>query len=127
MSDPESKLIVYSTPDGRTEIQLRAEGGTVWLTQLEIAELFATTKQNVSLHVQNIPERWRVTPSLSSQGILDKLPPTGKAYVTKLFNLEMILAIGYRVKSLRGTQFRQWPLQPARVSGEALRPERRTA
>ncbi|HEY5892680.1 MAG TPA: hypothetical protein VIT91_05560 [Chthoniobacterales bacterium] len=52
----ESKLIIYSTPDGRTDIQLHIEHGTIWLSQLEIAELFATTKQNVSLHVQNILE-----------------------------------------------------------------------
>jgi hypothetical protein len=107
MSDPESKLIVYSTPDGRTEIQLRAEGGTVWLTQLEIAELFATTKQNVSLHVQNILKDGELHQVSAVKESLTTAAD-GKAYVTKLFNLEMILAIGYRVKSLRGTQFRQW-------------------
>ena len=107
MSDPESKLIVYSTPDGRTEIQLRADGGTVWLTQLEIAELFATTKQNVSLHVQNILKDGELHQVSAVKESLTTAAD-GKAYVTKLFNLEMILAIGYRVKSLRGTQFRQW-------------------
>ncbi|MDF9826371.1 hypothetical protein M2447_000452 [Ereboglobus sp. PH5-10] len=102
-----SEFILYHTDDGRAEIQLRLEGGTVWLTQLEIAELFATSKQNVSLHIQNILDE----NELSENSVVKESLTTaadGKNYRTKLYRLEMILAIGYRVKSPRGTQFRQW-------------------
>ncbi|MCP5518638.1 MAG: virulence RhuM family protein [Verrucomicrobiales bacterium] len=102
-----SEMILYRTDDGRTEIQLRIEGNTVWLTQLEIAELFATTKQNVSLHIQNVLKE-----SELREGSVVKESLTtaadGKNYRTKRYRLEMILAVGYRVKSPRGTQFRQW-------------------
>jgi hypothetical protein len=100
-------VVLYATLDGRTEIELRVQQGSVWLTQLEIAELFGTSKQNVSLHIQNIlkekelPEDSVVKESLTTAA-------DGKSYRTKLYRLEMILAVGYRVKSQRGTQFRQW-------------------
>jgi len=102
-----SDLILYSSEDGKTQLDLRVEGGTVWLTQLEIAELFATSKQNVSLHIRNIlsekelPEDSVVKESLTTAA-------DGKNYRTKFYRLELILAVGYRVKSPRGTQFRQW-------------------
>ena len=105
-----SELVLYQTEDGLIRIQLRAEDGNVWLTQLEIAELFATTKQNVSLHVKNIledkelDERATVKESLTVQ-------TEGNRQVkrnTALYSLPMILAIGYRVRSPRGNQFRQW-------------------
>jgi len=105
-----SALVLYQTEDGLIRIQLRAEDGNVWLTQLEIAELFATTKQNVSLHVKNIledkelDERATVKESLTVQ-------TEGNRQVkrnTALYSLPMILAIGYRVRSPRGNQFRQW-------------------
>ncbi len=102
-----SDLILYTTEDGKTRLDLRIDGGAVWLTQLEIAELFATSKQNVSLHIRNIltdkelPEESVVKDSLTTAA-------DGKSYRTKLYRLEMILAVGYRVKSARGTQFRQW-------------------
>lgn len=104
MSD---ELILYRSDDGRTEVQLRAGEGSAWLTQLEMAELFDTTKQNVSLHIKNIleegelPERSVVKESLTTAA-------DGKKYRTKLFSLHMILAVGYRVRSPRGTEFRQW-------------------
>ena len=102
-----SDLILYTTDDGKTRLDLRIDGGAVWLTQLEIAELFATSKQNVSLHIRNVltekelPEDSVVKESLTTAA-------DGKSYRTKLYRLEMILAVGYRVKSARGTQFRQW-------------------
>ena len=107
MSDDTPKLIIYSAKDGHPDIRLRVEGGTVWLSQLEIAELFATSKQNVSLHVRNILKDKELR---KDSVVKDSLTTAadGKNYRTKLFNLEMILAIGYRVKSPRGTQFRQW-------------------
>ena len=102
-----SDLILYTTEDGRTRLNLRADGPTVWLSQLEIAELFQTTKQNVSLHAKNIFKDGE----LRSDSVVKETLTTaadGKRYRTQLYNLDLILAIGYRVRSPRGTQFRQW-------------------
>jgi hypothetical protein len=100
-------LILYTTEDGRSQIQLRAEYQTVWLTQSEMAELFNTSKQNISLHLKNIfadkelSEGSVVKDSLTTAG-------DGKQYRTALYNLDAILAVGYRVRSPRGVQFRRW-------------------
>ena len=102
-----SGLILYRTEDGQTEINLRAHDGTAWLTQLEIAELFATSKQNASLHIANILKEGE----LEAASVVKESLTTaadGKSYRTKLFSLPLILAVGYRVRSPRGTQFRQW-------------------
>jgi hypothetical protein len=100
------ELILYTTEDGKTAIHLKAQGETVWLTQMEIADLFQTTKQNISLHIKNILS----TNELSEAVVKDNLitAADGKRYKTKLYNLSMILAIGYRVESQRGIQFRRW-------------------
>jgi hypothetical protein len=100
-------LILYTTDDGRSQIKLRAKDQTVWLTQLEMAELFDATKQNISLHLKNILEDGEL-----DEGSVVKESLTtaadGKAYSTKLYNLDAILAVGYRVRSPRGVQFRRW-------------------
>ncbi len=100
-------LILYQTDDGLARVQLRADEGSVWLTQLEIGELFATTKQNVSLHAKNILEDGELT---ADRAVKESLTTAadGKNYRTFLYSLPLILAIGYRVRSPRGTQFRQW-------------------
>ncbi len=102
-----SNLILYTSDDGRTRLDLRVDGQTVWLTQLEIAELFQTTKQNVSLHAKNIFEDGELA---EDSIVKDSLTTAtdGKRYKTRLYNLDLILAIGYRVRSPRGVQFRQW-------------------
>jgi hypothetical protein len=120
------ELILYQTEDGRTRIQLRAVDGTVWLSQLEMASLFDTTKQNVSLHVSNIFKE----DELPSESVVkDSLTTAadGKAYRTKLYNLDMILAVGYRVRSPRGSQFRRWATTTLReylVKGFVMNDER---
>ncbi|NUN60150.1 MAG: virulence RhuM family protein [Burkholderiaceae bacterium] len=121
-----SELILYQTEDGLTRVQLRVVDGSVWLSQLEIAELFATTKQNVSLHVANVLKEGE----LSADSVVKESLTTaadGKKYRTKLYRLEMILAVGYRVKGHRGTQFRQWAtarLSEYLVKGFAMDDER---
>jgi hypothetical protein len=103
----EGELILYSTEDGAATIGLRAIDGTVWLTQLEMAELFDTSKQNVSLHINNILSEGE----LAEESVVKESLTTaadGKAYRTKVYNLDAILAVGYRVRSARGTQFRRW-------------------
>jgi hypothetical protein len=103
----EGELTLYSTEDGAATIGLRAVGGTVWLTQLEVAELFDTSKQNVSLHINNILSEGE----LEANSVVKESLTTaadGKSYRTKVYNLDIILAVGYRVRSPRGTQFRRW-------------------
>ena len=105
-----SELVLYTSADGRTRLDLRVDGQTVWLTQLEIAELFQTTKQNVSLHAKNIFEEGELVPEATVKESLT-VQTEGKRDVQRsilLYNLDLILAIGYRVRSPRGVQFRQW-------------------
>lgn len=102
-----SELILYTTDDGQSRIQLRANNDTVWLTQLEMAELFSATKQNISLHLKNL----FADNELDESAVVKESLTTasdGKAYRTKLYNLDVILAVGYRVRSPRGVQFRRW-------------------
>ena len=101
------EIVLYTTQDGRSRINLRASGGTVWLTQLELAELFQTSKQNISLHIKNVVEEGE----LQAASVVKEYLTTagdGKHYNVKAYSLDMILAVGYRVRSPRGTQFRQW-------------------
>ena len=120
------QFIVYQTEDGKLKIDVRFEGETVWLTQQHMAELFQTTKQNVSLHIQNIfaegelPEVSVVKESLTTAA-------DGKRYATKLYNLDVIISVGYRVKSSVATRFRIWATQRLReyiVKGFVLDDER---
>jgi probable DNA-binding protein len=106
-------MIIYNTEDGKSKISLKLENGTVWLSQLEIAELFETTKQNVSKHVKAIFEDGEL---LEKVVVNYQLTTTqhgaikGKTQTKKVayYNLDMILAIGYRVRSPRGIQFRNY-------------------
>jgi len=102
-----SEILLYTTQDGKQRIEVRLEGETVWLSQLAMAELFQTTKQNISLHLKNI----FTDGELSESSVVKEYLTTaadGKTYKTKLYRLEAIIAVGYRVKSHHGTQFRQW-------------------
>lgn len=105
-----SDLILYSAEDGQTRLYLRVEGHSVWLSQLEIAELFQTTKQNVSLHARNIFQDGELSPEATVKESLTVQVEGQRQVKRKLtqYNLELILAIGYRVRSPRGVQFRQW-------------------
>jgi len=123
---PEGQFLVYQTEDGKLKIDVRFEGETVWLAQQQMAELFQTTKQNVSLHIRNtfsegeLREDAVVKESLTTAA-------DGKKYATKFYNLDVIISVGYRVKSLRGTQFRIWATQRLReyiVKGFVLDDER---
>src|SRR5665647_2036765 len=110
---PNSEIILYQTEDNQTRLQVRLEGETVWLTQAQMAELFQTTKQNVSLHIQNIFEE----SELAEISVVKESLTTaadGKNYGTKIYNLDVIISVGYRVKSHRGTQFRIWATQRLR-------------
>lgn len=103
-------LILYTADDGSVAIQLRALDGTVWLNQLEMAALFDTSKQNISLHIKNILAEGELEAGATVKESLT-VQTEGQRRVQRtnlLYNLDMILAVGYRVRSPRGTQFRQW-------------------
>lgn len=103
-------LILYTTEDGRSQIKLRALEQTVWLTQLEMAELFDATKQNISLHLKNVFEDGELDPAATVKESLT-VQIEGSRRVQRpvtLYNLDAILAVGYRVRSPRGVQFRRW-------------------
>ena len=94
-------------PDETIRLEVRVEDETVWLTQQQMAELFLTTKQNVSLHVNNIFREDELTENSVVKESLTTARD-GKRYKTKVYNLDVIISVGYRVKSKRGTKFRQW-------------------
>ena len=100
-------VILYRTDDGRSKVNLMARDGNVWLNQSQMAELFATSKQNISTHIDNIlSDR-----ELSAEAVVKNYLTTasdGKEYTVKYFSLEMVLAVGFRIRNPRGVQFRQW-------------------
>ena len=103
----DNDLILYTTDDGESQLVLRELGGQVWLTQLEMAELYQTSKQNISKHVKAVLSDGE----LAEGAVVNSKFTTaadGKEYLTQLYALPMIIAVGYRVRSTRGTQFRQW-------------------
>lgn len=100
-------LILYTTEDGKTRLELRLEENTIWLSQLEIAQLFQTSKQNTSLHLKNIFADGELLEDSVVKYSLTTAAD-GKNYQTKFYNLDAILAIGYRVRSVRGVQFRRY-------------------
>lgn len=103
-------LILYTTEDGRSQIKLRAQEHTVWLTQLEMAELFDATKQNISLHLKNLFADGELDAAATVKESLTVQIEGGREVrrPVTLYNLDAILAVGYRVRSPRGVQFRRW-------------------
>ena len=99
--------IVMYQPDETIRLEVRVENETVWLTQQQMAELFQTTRNNITLHIGNIfKEGELVDSAVRKESLLTAAD--GKKYKTKLYNLDVIISVGYRVKSIRGTKFRQW-------------------
>jgi hypothetical protein len=107
---PQSEFILYQTEDGRTRVQCRFDDETLWLTQAQIADLFQTTPQNVTLHLKAIFAEGELGEAATCKDYLQVRSEGGREVARKLrhYRLEAILAIGYRVRSQRGTQFRQW-------------------
>lgn len=102
-----SDLILYSTEDGLAQFTLREMNGQVWFTQLELADLYQTSKQNISKHIQAVLAEGELAEAAVVNSKLTTAAD-GKEYQTQLYALPMIIAIGYRVRSTRGSQFRQW-------------------
>jgi len=105
-----SDLILYTTDDGKTQIDLRLQDGTVWLSQLQIAELFQTSKHNVSIHTKNIFEDGELTKvaTVKESLTVQKEGAREVQRTIELYNLDLILAVGYRVRSARGVEFRRY-------------------
>jgi hypothetical protein len=101
-----SDLILYTSDDGKTRMNLRVDGKTVWLTQAEIAELFATTPQNVTIHIRSIYDEGELIEAATCKDSLQVRSEGGRQVERslKLYSLDLILAIGFRVRSPRGTQ-----------------------
>jgi len=99
--------IVMYQPDETIRLEVRVENETVWLTQQQMAELFQTTRNNITLHIGNIFKEGELDDSIVRKESL-LTAADGKKYKTKLYNLDVIISVGYRVKSIRGTKFRQW-------------------
>ncbi len=119
-------IIIYNTEDGKAAVSLYAKDGNVWMNQNQLAELFDTSKQNISLHISNILKEGELTRSSVVKDYLTTASD-GKPYNVSFFSLEMILAIGFRVRSKRGTQFRKWANQNLKeyvVKGFAIDDER---
>lgn len=122
----DSSLILYQTEDGQTRVEVRLLDETVWLTQAQMAELFSKDKRTISEHIQNIFKEGE----LPENAVIRKFRTTaadGKNYETLHYNLDVIISVGYRVKSHRGTQFRIWAttrLKEYLIKGFALDDER---
>ena len=106
----ENKIVIYQTEDGQTQIDVRLDNDTVWLTQAQMVELFQTTKQNVSLHVGNVFKEGELEQESTVKEYLtvQKEGLREVARKVKYYNLDVIISVGYRVKSKRGTAFRIW-------------------
>lgn len=104
------EFVLYTTDDGLTRVEMRAEGGSLWLSQAEIATLFQTTPQNITQHVKAIYAEGEVDPEATCKSGLQVHQEGGRQVrrTVRHYSLEVILAVGYRARSARGTQFRQW-------------------
>ena len=103
----QNDIIIYNTDDGKSSVVLVGADGMVWLNQLQMAELFATSKQSISYHITNILKEKELPKIAVVKNILTTASD-GKQYMVEHYSLDMVLAVGYRVKGVRGIQFRQW-------------------
>jgi death-on-curing family protein len=121
-----NQIEIYKSPDNQVELLVQFDKDTVWLSQGQMADLFAQTKQNISLHINNCFKEGE----LAKNSVVKESLTTaadGKQYRTKYYNLDVIISVGYRVKSQRGTQFRQWAtkrLKDYLVQGYAVNEKR---
>ena len=122
----ENKVIIYTANDGKTKIDVKLEEETLWLTQAQMCELYQSSKSNVSEHIKHIFEEGE----LNEESVVRKFRTTaadGKEYLVSHYNLDMIIALGYRVRSIIATRFRQWATERLKeyiVKGFTLDDER---
>ena len=122
----ENKVIIYTANDGKTKIDVKLEEETLWLTQAQMCELYQSSKSNVSEHIKHIFEEGE----LNEESVVRKFRTTaadGKEYLVSHYNLDMIIALGYRIRSIIATRFRQWATERLKeyiVKGFTLDDER---
>ena len=105
-----NEIVVYQPEGGEFHIEVRVENETVWLTQAQMAELFNSTRNNITLHIKNIFQEHELDAnSVCKESLLTA--NDWKKYKTKIYNLDVIISVGYRIKSIQGTRFRQWANQ----------------
>lgn len=126
---PGSEIILYQTEDGRTRLEVRFADETLWLSQAMMAELFQTTPQNITLHLKALYEEGEIDETATCKDYLQVRQEGSRSVrrTVRHYNLEAVLAVGYRVRSTRGTQFRQWAtarLQEYLIKGFALDDQR---
>ena len=125
-NNQQPNIVIYTTADGQAKLQVKIEKETVWLTQKQMAELFQCSTDNIGLHLKNIFKE----DELSENSVAEEYSVTasdGKKYNVKHYNLDAIISVGYRINSLRGTQFRIWATQRLReyiIKGFTLDDER---
>ncbi|HEY3372553.1 MAG TPA: RhuM family protein [Prolixibacteraceae bacterium] len=121
-----SEILIYQNPDGNIKIDVRLEDETVWLTQAQLFELFQKSKATISEHIKNVFEEGELTESSVVRNFRTTAAD-GKTYDTNFYNLDVIISVGYRVKSSQGTQFRIWATQRLKeyiIKGFALNDDR---
>ena len=128
-NQPGGELLLYQTEDGRTRIECRFEHETLWLTQAQMADLFQTTPQNITLHLKAIYAEGEQSEAATCKSYLQVRQEGGRSVRRQVrhYRLEVVLAVGFRVRSPRGTQFRQWAtarLQEYLLKGFVLDDER---
>ena len=126
MNEKNNQIIIYSAENGEMKLEVKLENETVWLSQKQMAELFNCSTDNISLHLKNVFNE----SELSENSVTEESSVTAsdnKRYLVKLYNLDAIISVGYRIKSLRGTQFRIWATQKLKeyiIKGFVLDDER---
>ena len=106
----QESVVVYQSADNAVRLDVRISGETVWLTQQQMADLFGTQRQAITKHIKNIFESAELQP-VATSSILEQVQKEGNRVVTRqiaIYNLDMIISVGYRVNTMRGIQFRQW-------------------
>ena len=110
MDEKNNKIIIYNTEDGQTKIEVKVQDESVWLSQKQMAELFDKDRKTITEHIQNVFKEGE----LVENSVCRKFQHTaedGKKYDVNFYNLDVIISVGYRIKSHRGTQFRIWATQ----------------
>jgi len=111
---PMNEIIIYKDAAQQTEIEVQFDGDTVWLSQLQMASLFKQSKQNISLHIKNCYNEGELKKKATVKESLTVQKEGNRTVNRKLeyYNLDVVISVGYRVKSKQGTMFRQWATQP---------------
>jgi len=129
MNEKNNQIIIYSTADGEMKLEVKLENETVWLSQKQMAELFNCSIDNISLHLKNVYNEAELSENQTTEdsSIVQKEGNKDVTRYIKFYNLDAIISVGYRINSLRGTQFRVWATQKLReyiIKGFILDDER---